>query len=129
MLNKSSKYKYLIISLVVLIVVVVIIIIRKRKANAPVDGVTNITQNNTQEVKNGTNNSVPDTFPLQPGATGDNVKYLQRALNKIGTQNQITVDGVLGSQTVSKIYLTVGTAYKLPLSQTKFNEILKKANS
>ena len=68
-----------------------------------------------------------DSFPLQIGSKGSNVKYLQNALNKINPTYTIPADGAFGTQTKSFLLVTMGTAY-YPVTSTLFSKILQKAN-
>lgn len=70
-----------------------------------------------------------DSFPLNIGSKGDNVKYLQNALNTLGASLQ--VDEILGNQTYTAVVTFAGSKYWTPQGVTLngFNEILTKANS
>lgn len=70
-----------------------------------------------------------DNFPLQLGSAGQNVRYLQNALNKIRPLNKLVLDGVLGANTRQALLITVDTKRSaLPMSQVNFNSILAQAN-
>ncbi len=67
-----------------------------------------------------------DSFPLKVGSKGENVRYLQSALKKLGAN--IIVDSDFGQQTYSAILLTIN-ATSYPVTQEIFTAILKKANN
>jgi len=76
-----------------------------------------------------------ESFPLNKGMQGENVKRLQMAINRIGgTLQTITTkvieDGKFGEGTKTKLLLTVPTSQStLPMSEATFNAIIAKANN
>jgi len=79
------------------------------------------------EVNNG---YIPESFPLNRGMFGDNIKALQTALNKInkGMAN-IVEDGYFGPRTYVKLVASVPTEQSaLPIQQATLKQILDKAN-
>lgn len=68
-----------------------------------------------------------DNFPLVKGSKGDNVKYLQAAINKIHPAANLAVDGDFGNSTYLALVTFVGTKY-YPVTQPLFTEVLQKAN-
>lgn len=82
-----------------------------------------------------------DNFPLKKGSEGENVKYLQNAINKFVDKNnlnsslKLTPDGKFGDKTYSSLVSAVGTTTywdspkvaTYPVSSTAFSSILKKA--
>jgi hypothetical protein len=82
-----------------------------------------------------------DNFPLQKGSKGENVKYLQNAINKFVDKNnlnnslKLTPDGSFGDKTYTSLVTAIGTSTywdspKLsiyPVSAAAFSSILKKA--
>jgi len=79
-----------------------------------------------------------DSFPLKIGSEGSNVKYLQRAINKIisNPSLKITEDGKFGNNTYNALVSGVGTTTwwdakripTYPVTQEAFTLILQKGN-
>ncbi len=72
-----------------------------------------------------------DSFPLSIGSRGNNVKYLQTALNSLGAS--LAVDGVFGQKTYRAAVQFGGTSSQYwtnsnGLTVNGFNAILAKAN-
>lgn len=68
-----------------------------------------------------------DTLPLTKGSKGENVTYVQQAINKIHP-GAVTVDGDFGAGTYMALITYVGTSF-YPVTSTKFSELLQKANN
>lgn len=119
--------KYTKIGLIVLLVIVLIYTIYKftRKKSLPQQVTAQAPQPSTPAAP-----TASEAFPLNVGMQGINVKRLQTALNYIYPNNPIPTDGVWGSITTGKLYLTVPTSIAiLPLSETSFNKIIAMGNS
>lgn len=71
-----------------------------------------------------------DAFPLVKGSKGENVLYLQRALNRIIPvgYDKLTEDGSLGDKTYTAVVRWIGTAF-YPVSQANWTTILNKSNA
>lgn len=68
-----------------------------------------------------------DNFPLVKGSVGDNVKYLQMAINKINPSANLTTDGNFGDKTYTQLLLTIGASY-YPVTQPRWLVIVQRAN-
>lgn len=81
---------------------------------------------NPQKIIEKTEPSQTDSFPLKNGSSGDNVSYLQRALNNLGAK--LKVDGSFGNNTYNAVLTKAGTKF-YPVTADSFAQILKKANT
>lgn len=122
----STKVKIIIV--VVLIVVAAIVyylFFNKKDENIIIDATGKITTPDTTKPVTVQN----DNFPLQRGMQGNNIARLQTALNFIKPSNPLLVDGIFGSQTTAKLYLTLpSTLSKQPISEVAFNQIIAMGN-
>ena len=122
----STRNKIIVIILALLIAAAAFFLLRKPKVFSPAETPAPADPTSGNGIPR---TSVTDSFPLQLGATGPNVRYLQNALNKIRPANKLVVDGVLGSNTRTALLLTVDTKRSaIPVTQTNFNSILAQAN-
>lgn len=126
---KPNKNKIIIIIVAVLLIAVIIYFLFFKKPKVVDTTILNPNLNPNPNPK--PTNTTPvenDNFPLMVGSKGNNVKYLQNALNKINPTYTIKADGSFGTQTKSFLLVTMGTSY-YPVTTTLFTEILKKANN
>lgn len=77
-----------------------------------------------QQTQNQT--AVVEDFPLEIGSSGDRVKALQRAINKIAPVWKLKEDGNFGKGTYDALITGVGTKY-YPVTLANYTEILKKS--
>lgn len=121
------KRKTLIIIIVSLVIVLVALYIYKRSKNKPA---AEAPAGDSHD-HSGSTATVPaanDKFPLKVGSNGENVKYLQRAINRIAPPANLVVDGDFGNKTYTAIILYIGTSY-YPVSQAQWTYILNKSNN
>jgi hypothetical protein len=74
---------------------------------------------------------VDDSFPLVIGSKGDNVRYLQQALNRLGPKfgmAPLSEDGNFGKKTYDAVITWVNTK-SYPVSQVIWTDILKRSFS
>lgn len=122
----SNRTKIIIIILALLITIAAYIVLRKPKVTGQNPVSQPLADNSGNGVPRTTSN---DSFPLQLGSSGPNVKYLQNALNKIRPLNKLVVDGILGANTRQALLVSVDTKRSaLPMSLSNFNSILAQAN-
>lgn len=128
----NKKRIIIIIAAVIIIAAIVyFFFLRKKSVEAPVTEV--VTDPATGEATAQT--WLAESFPLNKGMKGENVKRLQMAINRIGgTLQTITTkvieDGKFGEGTKTKLLLTVPTSQStLPMSEATFNAIIAKANN
>jgi hypothetical protein len=128
----SRNKKILIIVLAVLLIAAIVyfLLFRKRKTDEVLqDGVLTL-DGNTSPAQT----SAVESFPLNIGMQGENVKRLQMAINRIGSTLQvisgnIAVDGKFGEETKTKLLLSVPTSQStLPMTEATFNAIIAKSN-
>lgn len=135
-MNKRVK-----IAIIVLVVILVALFAynyyKKRKAAKEAEELAN-TNNNTSPVNTATTTVTKnDNFPLQRGSYGNNVRYLQQAINRLNPNANLSVDGDFGPSTYSQFLLTIGTTVNIdgvvysayPVTQKVFTEILQDANA
>lgn len=116
------KKKIIIIAVILVLVIAAVYYYYTRKPKTEEEILTPV-------ITPGPNNNLlvsNDTFPLKIGSKGENVTYLQKALNKLGAT--IEVDGNFGQQTYSAILLKVN-ATSYPVTLDVFNTIMKKSNN
>lgn len=137
-MNKRVK-----IAIIVLVVILVALFAynyyKKRKAAKEAEELANAnTNNNTSPVNTATTTTTKnDNFPLQRGSYGNNVRYLQQAINRLNPNANLSVDGDFGPSTYSQFLLTIGTTVNIdgvvysayPVTQKVFTEILQEANA
>ena len=122
---KLNKTKVIILILCVIALGVVLYFIFRKKPQLP-----------AEQLPPGAPGNAPaqpatDHFPLEEGSRGDNVKYLQRALNNINPSRGevLKIDGVFGPATKIKLLSSVEAALAvLPMPQSNFNTIIKRGN-
>lgn len=83
-----------------------------------------------QHADNSSSASGNDTFPLDKGSQGENVLYLQRALNKMVPvgYKKIPENSKFGDDTYKAVITWVGTKY-YPVTQANWTAIMNKANN
>lgn len=69
-----------------------------------------------------------DKFPLKIGSYGDNVAYLQRAINKINPKANLKANGDFQHETYLALVTFIGTSH-YPVTTLDFNSILETANA
>jgi len=124
------KNRKLVIIIVVLLLIIAIVFAYKKFKNKPVEQAPGMPAPSPAGPSAPTSN---DNYPLIKGSNGENVKYLQQAINKIATKTGMTygivsVDGDFGPQTYNSLLIVVGASY-YPVTQAKFTEILNKSNN
>jgi hypothetical protein len=67
-----------------------------------------------------------DEFPLKVGSSGDRVKLLQNALNRIKPTLSLPSDGTFNEATRTAVIAWVGTAY-YPVSAVNYSNIMIKS--
>lgn len=120
-----AKYKYYII---VAIILVVVIVLYKRYRSKQMEAL-NMQPGSTPGQPGTATPPKPaanDLMPLQKGSVGNNVAYLQRALNNLNAAYPLTIDGKFGENTYNKLLITMGTAY-YPVTSEKWTEIINKS--
>lgn len=124
----SNKVKIILVVVFIFIVFGVIYFLRKRKQKFQEQNFEALPPiSNTPTAASTTNLEANDSFPLKKGSKGNNVVYLQNALNKFSS-SKITADGVFGEQTYNKILTTVN-ASSYPVTVEIFTKILQTANA
>jgi len=128
----SRNKKILIIVLAVLLIAAIVyfLFFRKRKTEEVLqEGVLTL-DGNTSPAQTW----AVESFPLNKGMQGENVKRLQMAINRIGSTLQVisgnvAVDGKFGEETKTKLLLSVPTSQStLPMGEATFNAIIAKSN-
>lgn len=67
-------------------------------------------------------------FPLQEGSTGERVKFVQAAINRIAPTWKLKEDGVFGHGTYTALITGVGTKY-YPVTLANYTELLQKSTA
>lgn len=141
---KDKKQKVILLSIIGFLALVFIIVVAYNyfKDKAPSSGLPDVLPPNPGN--NGSNPPVAnDSYPLQKGSKGANVKYLQQAINRIIKNSGknlslvVTEDGSFGDKTYNALVTGVGTSTywatpkvgTYPVSLTAFTQILQKSNA
>lgn len=128
-----KKQNIIILVAVIVIIIIALVIVWYYFKNKPVNqpqlnnqiqspGQTTVTTTTTTQAN--------DDFPLVKGSKGSNVQYLQKALNRLNPNNNLTIDGDFGNDTYTAVLLTPGLGTKYyPVTQTAWTDIMHKSNS
>jgi hypothetical protein len=68
-----------------------------------------------------------DSFPLKQGSVGHHVLTLQKSINILHPDANLTEDGILGPETYTATVYYLGTSY-FPVTENNLNDIINQAN-
>ncbi len=129
-MNRNKKIMIIIAAVIIIAAIVYFFFIRKKSVDTEVKEVSINPSTDLSTAQTW----IAESFPLNKGMQGENVKRLQMAINRIGgTLQTITTkvieDGKFGEATKTKLLLSVPTSQStLPMSEATFNAIIAKAN-
>ena len=118
------KRKALIAIIVTLVVIFIALYLYKRRKSQPVKEVSA----NPPATTTPSGPVANDNFPLVKGSAGENVRYLQWAINRIAPGANLLEDGKFGDKTYSALLVNIGASY-YPITQAKWTTILNRANN
>lgn len=122
-MSKSTKIILIAVIVIILLIAAYFWFTKPKNADLP----SSITGANPEPLPPAFSN---ESFPLNMGMQGENVRRLQVALNWIKPTNKIDEDGKFGAQTRGKMLTSLNTSLSvLPVTESNFNAIIKLGNN
>ena len=125
-----NKKKIIIAVIALLLIGVILYFVFRTKAVPTDTNLTGIPVVPSSDGKTMVPSFTPESFPLDLGMQGDNVRHLQWSLNRLNKGSEaVKEDGIFGNDTKKKLLLTVPISQsQLPMSKSTLNAIMAKAN-